>query len=162
MPHSDNNPSRSDDLLSAKLRHLGRLSPTAASPEIEGLLVNAFQRHHRRRKVLQMATIVAVIALIAGGSLWLWPDHRQPAKQFVVATPRPASQANSVNEAFVPLPAFAFSNRHEDFRIIRVEIPVASLRLLGARVNDDLITQRVVADLLVGVDGTPYAFRLIS
>ena len=43
-----------------------------------------------------------------------------------------------------------------------VWMPVSSLRLLGARVNDELITQQIVADLLVGADDTPYAFRIIS
>src|SRR5690242_2489513 len=101
MPHSDNNPSHSDELLSAKLRQLGRSSAAGASPEVEGLLVNAFHRRHRRRKVLRIVPIVAVLMLIVGGSLWRWSgsDHRQPAKQFMVATPRPAPQApSSINE----------------------------------------------------------------
>jgi hypothetical protein len=41
-------------------------------------------------------------------------------------------------------------------------MPVSSLRLLGARVNDELSTQQIVADILVGMDGTPYAFRIIG
>jgi hypothetical protein len=41
-------------------------------------------------------------------------------------------------------------------------MPVSSLRLLGARVNDELSSQQIVADILVGTDGTPYAFRIIS
>jgi len=41
-------------------------------------------------------------------------------------------------------------------------MPVSALRLLGARVNDELSTQLIVADILVGADGTPYAFRIIS
>jgi hypothetical protein len=165
MSTSDNNPSRSDALLSAKLRDLGRSSPMAASPEVEGLLVNAFRRHRRRRKVLRMVPIFALLVVIVGAALWRWSgsDYRPTAKQMKLTSPGPVAQpANSVSEAFVPLPSFAFSKSNEDLRIIRVEMPVSSLRLLGARVNDDLITQRVVADLLIGVDGTPYAFRLIS
>ncbi len=167
MSQSDNNPSRSDELLSAKLRHLGRSSPIAASPEVEGLLVNAFRRHHRRRKVLQMTTIVAVLVLIAGGSRWqrYAADHRPLTKHIVVESQTSGLQQKAAAigiEAFVSLPSFAFSEPNEDLRIIRVEMPASSLRLLGARVNDDLITQRVVADLLVGVDGTPYAFKLVS
>jgi hypothetical protein len=67
-----------------------------------------------------------------------------------------------MQEMFVALPSFAFSKPDEDLRVIRVEMPVSSLRLLGARVNDELVTRRIVADLLVGADGTPYAFRLVA
>jgi hypothetical protein len=72
------------------------------------------------------------------------------------------SSSPGMEEAFVALPSFALSRPDEDLRVIRVEMPVSSLRLLGARVNDELITRRIVADLLVGVDGTPYAFRLVG
>lgn len=63
---------------------------------------------------------------------------------------------------FVMLPAFALRMPDEDLRIIRVQMPLSSLRLLGAQVNEDLFTRVVTADLLVGADGTAYAFRLIT
>jgi hypothetical protein len=69
----------------------------------------------------------------------------------------------SENEpSFLALPAFALAMPGEDLRLIRVEMPLSSLRLLGARVNEEYITGTVVADLLVGPDGTPYAFRLVA
>jgi hypothetical protein len=76
----------------------------------------------------------------------------------------PGSQnLNNANAAtFVALPAFALSRPDEELRIMRVEMPVSTLRLLGARVNEELSTQKIVADVLVGADGTPYAFRIIS
>jgi len=63
---------------------------------------------------------------------------------------------------FIALPSFAFETAHEELRIIRVEMPASSLRLLGAHVNDEPTTGRVITDLLVGSDGTPYAFRLVT
>ena len=65
-------------------------------------------------------------------------------------------------QPFVALPSFAFKAPDEELRVVRVEIPVSALRQLGARVNDELITRRVTAELLIGSDGTPYAFRLIT
>jgi hypothetical protein len=168
MSQTDNTPSRSQELLSAKLRQLARSSTQAASPELGIALVRAFQRHHRRRKGMRVAAIAAVILAIACGSLWhrFASDHPASAKQVAVINQtfgaRQETSANRLENMFVALPSFAFSRPDEDLRVIRVEMPVSSLRLLGARVNDDLITQRVVADLLVGTDGTPYAFRLVS
>ena len=65
-------------------------------------------------------------------------------------------------QPFIALPWFAFKTADEELRVVRVEMPVSSLRQLGVRVNDELITRRVVAELLVGPDGTPYAFRLLA
>jgi hypothetical protein len=66
------------------------------------------------------------------------------------------------DEPFVVLPAFALRTPDEELHVIRVEMPISSLRLLGAQVNDEIFTRRVTTDLLVGPDGTPYAFRLIT
>ena len=104
--------------------------------------------------------IAAVVLAVGAASLWLVPEPMPSTNQ--IATPLVRLDSPDTEEMFLALPSFAFVQPEEDLRVIRVEIPVSSLRLLGARVNDELITQRVVADLLVGADGTPYAFRLVS
>ena len=76
--------------------------------------------------------------------------HASPKANVAASTP------------FVALPSFAFRTPQEELRIVRVEMPVSSLRLLGAHVNDEIIADRVTADLLVGPDGTAYAFRLVT
>ena len=106
-------------------------------------------------------------------SVLLWrlftPAHRVPANHVAgdghkpaVGQPLAESPLHRGDKPFLALPSFAFVAPEEDLRIVRVQMPVSSLRLLGARVNDELITHDVVADLLVGADGTPYAFRLVS
>jgi hypothetical protein len=194
MSQTDHTQSRSEELLSASLRHLARSSPQAASPEVGATLVQAYHRHHRRRRAAQVAAITAVILAICSGSLWrrFVSDLKPPANQLAVASqtfgtqqaaagntsskeraghePRTSrsgvqpseSPSPGMGEMFVALPSFAFSKPDEDLHVIRVEMPVSSLRLLGASVNDELITRRIVADLLVGTDGTPYAFRLVG
>ena len=62
---------------------------------------------------------------------------------------------------FVELPSFALRAPNEELRIIRVNMPVSSLRLLGAPIDEDSMTRRVTTDLLIGSDGTPYAVRLV-
>lgn len=76
--------------------------------------------------------------------------HASPKANVAASTP------------FVALPSFAFRTPQEELRIVRVEMPASSLRLLGAHVNDEIIAGRVTADLLVGPDGTAYAFRLVT
>ena len=62
---------------------------------------------------------------------------------------------------FVELPSFALRAPNEELRIIRVNMPISSLRLLGAPIDEDSMTRRVTTDLLIGSDGTPYAVRLV-
>jgi hypothetical protein len=77
------------------------------------------------------------------------------------AHPRPQPRANLAKaEWFVALPAFALRMPDETLRVVRVEMPASSLRLLGATVRGEIADRRINADLLVGPDGTPYAVRL--
>lgn len=77
--------------------------------------------------------------------------HRPPAAVEKIAN----------SELFVALPAFALRTPNETLRVVRVEMPASSLRLLGAQVRGEIVDRRVNADLLVGPDGTPYAVRLV-
>ena len=65
-------------------------------------------------------------------------------------------------EKFVPLPSFAFRVPGEELRIIRVSMPVSSLRLLGVQVHGEFSSRRITTDLVIGADGTPYAFRPVT
>lgn len=76
--------------------------------------------------------------------------------------PMTSAKTSEREPSFLALPAFALAMPDEELRLVRVEMPLSSLRMLGARVNDEYITRTVVADLLVGPDGTPYAFRLVA
>lgn len=93
------------------------------------------------------------------------PRHNSQAvsrRQTAVASTPKSKRHDPDRDLFVALPSFALETSLEDLRVVRVNMPASSLRLLGAYVNDELIPSRVTADLLVGTDGTPYAFRLIS
>lgn len=156
-------PSRSDERISAGLRELAGSTPQSASPESKAALVQTFRRHHSRRRALRVAATLSVIFVVAGVSFWLRTlvgksAHTRPAPGASVV----AQRVDAGGEVFIALPSFAFETPGEELRVVRVEMPVSSLRILGARVNDELSTRRIVADLLVGTDGTPYAFRIIS
>ena len=78
---------------------------------------------------------------------------RKPAED----RPEPATM-----EGFVPLPAAAGLPELESGRIIRIDLPVASLPAYGVDVIPDLRRPEVEADLLVGQDGQPRAIRLVT
>lgn len=173
MADTEQNPPSSDELLSEGLRRLAGSSPQAASPELERVLVQSFHRRHRRRKTLRFALAMTVCLAIVAGLLGWQLVHRNPIEKF--ASSQRIGQQSSAGRmqeshlfgdadasTFVALPSFALSVPGEELRILRVEMPVSSLRLLGARVNDELSTQQLVADVLIGTDGTPYAFRIIN
>lgn len=173
MANTEQNPHSSEEQLSARLRRLSRSSPQTASPELERVLVQGFHHHHRRRRTIRLAVAVAACLAIISGLLWwrLVPrnlSERFASNQRIVqqSFTGPTEESHIFGDAeasrFVALPSFALSRPDEELRILRVEMPVSSLRLLGARVNDELSTQQIVADILVGTDGTPYAFRIIS
>jgi hypothetical protein len=64
--------------------------------------------------------------------------------------------------AFLPLPAYDPMVAKDDLQIIRVEMPIQDLRLVGAPVGADVPNRPVRADFVVGHDGTPYAVRLVQ
>ncbi len=173
MANAEQDPHSSEELLSAGLRRLARSSPHTASPELERALVDAFYRRHRRRRTFRLALAVAACLALISGSLW-WEvahtyqsepfasNHRKGEQAVTAITAKSHIFDHADASAFVALPSFALSRPDEEFRVLRVEMPVSSLRLLGARVNDELSTQQIVADILVGTDGTPYAFRIIG
>jgi len=172
MTNTEQNPNSSQELLSAGLRRLARSSPEGASPELERFLVQAFHRRHHQRTI-RLALAEATCLAIVSGLLWWRLVARNPREP--LASNQQTGQQSLISLAaenqvfadadvstFIALPSFALSRPDEELRVLRVEMPVSSLRLLGARVNDELSTQQIVVDLLVGTDATPYAFRIIS
>lgn len=62
---------------------------------------------------------------------------------------------------FVPLPSYSLRSQAEDLRIVRLQVNGRDLRLVGAPVSGDIDERPVLADFVVGQDGTPYAVRLL-
>lgn len=63
---------------------------------------------------------------------------------------------------FIALPSFDPDIPIGQARMIRVELPGSDLQIIGYPVYEDLLQRRVLADVLVGQDGQPYAVRLIQ
>ena len=65
-------------------------------------------------------------------------------------------------EHFVALPTFDFAVPIDHLEMVRVDLPGRDLRLVGFPVSEEIADRRVVADVLVAQDGTPYALRLLQ
>ncbi|HEV3036926.1 MAG TPA: hypothetical protein VHA33_03980 [Candidatus Angelobacter sp.] len=85
-------------------------------------------------------------------------SHRAAARPLA---PNRSSQTATV-EDFVALPSYDPTIATDGLRIIRLEASGSDLRLAGAPVREDLSDRRVVADFMVGRDGTPYAVRFVQ
>jgi hypothetical protein len=181
----------SDALLSAALHRLATGSPQDAPAELGAELAQAFRRHHRRRKQARMAAITAMaacLALVAAllamrkpavhkatplavqQQLAVNPGTEPPLSQQAEAQEpsrpasqtRPASAASSAGEdGFVTLDAYDPATTSGDLQVVRLELSGADLRMIGAPVTEDLSDRRLLADVVVDEDGTPYAVRLV-
>jgi hypothetical protein len=79
---------------------------------------------------------------------------------------RPVATKTKMNpvarrDDFVPLPSYSLRSQAEDLRIVRLQVNGRDLRLVGAPVSGDMDERPVLADFVVGQDGTPYAVRLL-
>jgi hypothetical protein len=70
----------------------------------------------------------------------------------------PASAA----DRFVALPTFDPAIPIDHSEIVRVDLPGRALRLVGFPISEEFADRRVVADVLLAQDGTPYALRLVQ
>ena len=65
-------------------------------------------------------------------------------------------------DRFVTLPTFDPAIPIDHLEMVRVDLPGRALRLVGFPVSEEIAERRVVADILLAQDGTPYALRLVQ
>jgi hypothetical protein len=156
-------------------------------------LIEAFRRHHARRRMLRRTALAAAVCLVLlPASLWLATRHPReqtavnpvepafappPAKIPVVQAAAPSSRGARIERFhpaaaarrttpaagtdFVLLSSYDLPVRGEELRIIRLEVTGNALRRIGAPVMEQKENRSVLADFVVGQDGTPYAVRLV-
>jgi hypothetical protein len=72
-----------------------------------------------------------------------------------------AKDASPEANRFVALPTYDPAIPVGDSQMVRVDLPGRALRLVGFPVPEDIADRRVLADVLLAQDGTPYALRLV-
>jgi hypothetical protein len=67
----------------------------------------------------------------------------------------------SDSDRFVALPTYDPAIPIGDLQMVRLDLPGRELQLVGFPVPEDIADRRVIADVLLAQDGTPYALRLV-
>lgn len=150
------------------------------------------RHHARRRVIRRstwlaaLALVIAVAALsfVSGKHAVQTPGHTvtatapNPAAPHTEVTPPRTPKASRIRgqrrpvieragaiarrDDFVPLPSYDLRTQTEDLRIVRLRLNGRALRLVGAPVSAAIDDRAVLADFVVGQDGTPYAVRLLQ
>jgi hypothetical protein len=97
---------------------------------------------------IRLLPLAAALVLAVGGALWTIRDINAPK---VV---HPAG--------FVALPGAVWLPELESATIVRVSLPVTALPGYGVAIQPDVLSDAVLAELLVAQDGQPRAIRLVS
>jgi hypothetical protein len=84
-------------------------------------------------------------------------SHAPSGRSYVPA----AAGSQVVVDGFVDLPTSDQAVRGEDLRVVRLEVTGRALQMVGAPVAEENADNRMLADFIVGQDGTPYAVRLV-
>jgi hypothetical protein len=166
-----------------------RQAPASLGQQLAQEFRRHHQRRRRTRAVVVLS-VAACLALAVALLLTLQPSAptapsvaRQPAPTVApeqvsqsTSTKNRAAQertspagrrnaqaiASNANEnGFMPLSTYDPAMVPSELQVVRLELTGADLRLVGAPVAEDLADRRMLADIVVASDGTPYAVRLV-
>jgi hypothetical protein len=87
------------------------------------------------------------------------PRTKQPAKARSHGVEAPPATLEAGD--FVALPTFDPAIPLGQSRMVRMDLPGSALQLIGYPVDGQLFDRRILTDVLVGQDGTPYAVRFV-
>lgn len=149
------------------LRALASERLLEAPPHVEARLVEEFRRRKRRRTLGFWAPALG-LAAAAAMALLFWSHSNQPgASQNPAAAVQSASTVADDDPAasFYPLPEAEALPPVENAMVVRVQLPVSSLQLMGVPidgvpVDEERADASVQADLLLGQDGLARGVRL--
>ena len=173
------------ELLNA-LRGLAADGPRQAPPHIEEFLVAELRRRSRSWHTRVWWTISAVAAIAAGMAVLIWmrpalsksaaliasvnvPELPQAVEPLAMPV-APKSQAirkAPARPAVAPVSFYALPSASElppveTAMVIRVQLPMSSLRLMGLLVSEENSAERIQADVLVGQDGLARGVRFVQ
>lgn len=106
-------------------------------------------------RTTEQTTANAVPAVKADFTPVSRPPHRAQHR-------RPMAEPAARTSDFMVLPGWSLAAPREQLRIVRMELPASALRMVGAPVSEEVTERPVLADFVVGQDGTPYAMRLVQ
>ena|SRR5271167_2763101 len=146
------------DLLGG-LQELASEGPCQAPEYMEHRLLAEFRQRSRQRRArlwISGASVGAIAAAIAV-LLWIGPLRPEPG----VPQQEAAVQMDETG-GFYPLPDADGLAPVESAMVVRVQLPISSLELIGFPVNQDRDSDPVEAEVLLGQDGLARGVRLVN
>jgi hypothetical protein len=163
-------------------RELARQGPQEAPPSVELALLAAFRKRRTRRSWPWWAASIA--AVLVGAVFVSWPQQtpRPDARVVYIGVPhlpsvtvavqnRPrgakrlrktATPPREIATRFYPLQDAATLPPFEYGTLVRVQLPRSALQVVGLPVNQDRLSERINADVLLGQDGLARAVRFVQ
>jgi hypothetical protein len=174
-----------DPKLLEGLRGLAADGPREAPAHVEQRLLGELRRRSSaRRRNHWIAVGSAAIAAGLAVMLWVRPASRVaepitaqasvpavliPVRQSTLSVPpksvrvrRVPARAEEVAINFYRLPDADELPPMESATIVRVQLPMSSLRLIGLPVNEDRAAESIQADMLLGQDGLARGVRIVQ
>ncbi len=151
--------------LLENLRALAADGPQAAPDRVEWQLRAEFGKRSRRHRVRVWTSYAGAAAVAAGIALLLWvreaprPAAAGPAAAAMATVPVAADE--ETDAGFYPLPEAEALPDVENAMVVRVQMPVSSLRLMGFPLDEERADE-VQAELLLGQDGLARGVRLVQ
>ncbi len=141
------------------LRALSAEGPQAPSQRLEARLTAEFRRHKRLHRWAVWGPVAGTIAAGLAVGLWLVPTQVHPPH----GAPMSAvlESAGDLGGSFYPVPGADGLPPYENAMVVRVELPVSSLRLMGLPVPGAGV-EPVQADVLLGQDGLARGVRFVQ
>ena len=157
------------------LRALAAGEPMGAPPRLEQSLVLEFRKQVRRRRLVVRGSAAAAGGLLVAAALVILIRVQSPSTPPVetraavqrIDEMQAESQFGTVHadelaNGFYPLPQAEALPAAETVMVVRIQMRMASLRLIGVPVNQQSSEEPVQADVLLGQDGLARGVRLIQ
>jgi hypothetical protein len=149
-----------------------------------------YHAHQRRSRIARISLLAACLVAAVGLSIMLLRPHssntvarhetthatplQDPISTVLiepVIVPAPVRKSHAragarnnppaETDRFVALPTFDPAIPIDHMEMVRLDLPGRALQLVGFPVSEEIAERRVVADVLLAQDGTPYALRLV-
>ncbi len=141
------------------LRTLASERRCEAPVRVEEMLLTEFRRRSRLRRKRVWASSVGVGAIAAAMAVLVWIGPSAPKTS---APPESPTIADDAASSFYPLPEADALPPLESALVVRVQLPMASLQLIGFPIDEERAGDRVEADVLLGQDGLARGLRLVQ
>lgn len=146
------------------LRALAADGPREAPLHVEERLRMEFRKRNRRRVLLRWlpTSAIAAAAALVAFALWIHTEKTKPLPPVANLQAHVITVAaeDGSDNSFYPLPEAEGLPAVENAMVVRVQLPVSSLQLMGVPVSEERADASVQADLLLGQDGLARGVRL--